>query len=225
MLNIAAVSDLHGCWGELDPPPFADVLVFAGDITSDGTYRNWIGFIRWASQFKNAYQKIVAIPGNHDSILEEPSMRHVAEVEARQNGITLLNDTGIWIGENFIYGSPWSIKYGRWSFMDTDEGLARRYGHIPKDTTVLISHGPPLGAVDRVPVRGEPKSVRHTGSSALVEACYDLPKLKAVICGHIHECGGKHDYLVSAVGVDVPVYNVAVMHRFDKNEHWTQICV
>lgn len=225
MLNIAAVSDLHGCWGELDPPPFADVLVFAGDITADGSYQNWIQFVRWASQFKSAYQRLIAIPGNHDSILENPSMRLVAEDDARQNGLVLLNDSGVWVGSNYIWGSPWSIKYGRWSFMDSDEGLKRRYANIPKDTSVLISHGPPLGAVDRVPVRGNPKCVQNTGSASLVDACYDLPKLKAVICGHIHECGGKHDYLVSATGVDVPVYNVAMMSRFDQNEHWVQISV
>jgi hypothetical protein len=68
--------------------------------------------------------------------------------------------------------------------MRHEAGLADRYAHVPHDTDVLVTHGPPRGAGDRV------RDGREAGSTALARRIAQLPDLRLVVTGHIHEARG-----------------------------------
>lgn len=84
--------------------------------------------------------------------------------------------------------------------MMDDELLVEKYRQIHDDTQVIVSHGPPLGHGDLV-LRGE-----HVGSRALLDRMRQLPALKLVVTGHIHEARGSYE---TAEGVTV--VNASIM--------------
>ena len=70
--------------------------------------------------------------------------------------------------------------FGDWSYDFTEEEAAELLGDLTPGT-VLVSHSPPLGAVDR------DTTGRSLGSRAVSEAIRaQSPAL--VVCGHIHAC-------------------------------------
>lgn len=71
--------------------------------------------------------------------------------------------------------------------MADDDTLAAHYAHIPEDTNVIVSHGPPKGYGDRIYWDGQHQNV---GSKALLGAVMTRPGVRYVVCGHIHEAAG-----------------------------------
>jgi len=84
--------------------------------------------------------------------------------------------------------------FGDWSWDVSEEDASRLLAACPPGT-VLISHSPPRGAVDRA------SSGQSLGSTAVREAVIRL-KPRLVVCGHIHACAGK-----TAVIGETPVIN------------------
>ncbi len=84
--------------------------------------------------------------------------------------------------------------FGDWSFDLTEAEAAALLEGCPGNT-VLVSHSPPAGLLD-VSSRGE-----SLGSTS-VAACIRDRQPRLVVCGHIHESGGK----TGRIG-DVPVVN------------------
>lgn len=73
--------------------------------------------------------------------------------------------------------------FGAWSFDLTEEVATGLLAACPADA-VLVTHSPPLGAVD------QDSHGRHLGSRAVLEAIRQFrPRL--VVCGHIHASGGQ----------------------------------
>lgn len=200
MKTVTAASDIHGSWGDMDIPPDANMLVFAGDITSNGKVQNALAFLEWAKQFAPYFDDVIVIPGNHDDCFEVSGPLLVEE--AKNRDINVLIDKEFDAHGVKVYGTPWSLTYGNWAFMGSEMVLARKYAGIPDDTELLISHGPPFGILDRVS-RGE-----YAGSKELLAVVKRLPQLKAFICGHIHEARGRH-----VLGPDKVAYNVASLDR------------
>jgi Icc-related predicted phosphoesterase len=71
-----------------------------------------------------------------------------------------------------------------------------------------VSHGPPLGFLD---VGGYHN--KNLGSFALKEKVLNMPDLKLMAFGHIHECGNKEvrykdTLLVNAALLDFPAYDM-----------------
>ena len=60
---------------------------------------------------------------------------------------------------------------------------AREYGRIPRDTDILITHGPPYGVLDQSPV----EYLEPVGDKELREAVIRV-KPKLHVFGHVH-CG------------------------------------
>jgi hypothetical protein len=83
-----------------------------------------------------------------------------------------------------IYGSPWQPEFYSWAFNlpKGGPGLMSKWEAIPKDTDILITHGPPQ---DHLDVSGPPYSQPHLGCALLREKLDEQPP-KIHVFGHIH---------------------------------------
>lgn len=196
--TVTATSDIHGSWDDMESPREANLLVFAGDLTADGRLQNAMAFLEWAKQFVPYFDDVVVVPGNHDRAfaVHEPLLLF----EAKSRGLALLIDAGLDAHGVRVWGTPWSLTYGRWSYMDSDVNLALKYAAIDPQTELLVSHGPPYGILDKAS-RGV-----HAGSQALLDRMTELPNLRAFVCGHIHESYGSQ-----TLKGDIFAYNVAAL--------------
>jgi Icc-related predicted phosphoesterase len=131
------------------------------------------------------YEHVICIAGNHD-FFAEAFMKEKAEDKMRlgmfnKPNFHYLRDSGVTIDGKYFYGSPWTPRFFDWAF-NADRGLVIKqyWDCIPAYTNVLVTHGPPMGVLDRV-------GNEHVG-------CYDLNiavgriQPEANIFGHIH-CG------------------------------------
>jgi len=173
-MRIVAIGDTHTKHRKLQIPD-GDVLIFAGD----GEFRSaldLIDFNDWLSELK--HELIITIAGNHDFFCERcPNEIGKYLTEAlylRDEQYVLPNGMTLW-------GSPMTQTFLNWAFMESDENLDRyHWSKIPKDTDVLLVHGPAHGHLDI----GQPQD-GHLGSKALVNRIEKL-KIPYVVHGHIH---------------------------------------
>ena len=178
MLRVVAVADTHLYHTGFVVPP-GDVFVHAGDLCAAGSLRELGLAAAWIVSLPHAHKFVV--PGNHDwAFLRSPTQAR-ALFEGRA---TVLEDEGVTIDGVRFWGSPWQPEFGAWAYnLPRGRALAEKWALIPADTDVLITHGPPHGAGDRV-------------SRGRREGCLDLRARVAVVqplvhfFGHIHEDGG-----------------------------------
>ena len=83
-----------------------------------------------------------------------------------------------------IYGSPWQPWFHDWAFNRLrGDQIQKHWDLIPENTDILITHGPPFGALDAT------ISGNHVGCENLAEVIEKIrPKLH--VFGHIHEGHG-----------------------------------
>lgn len=95
---------------------------------------------------------------------------------------------GIYLQDDFVniqdikfYGSPWQPYFLNWAFnLARGNEIKEKWKLIPKDTDILITHGPAFGVLDKV----------VTGESV---GCEELKKIidkihpRYHLFGHIHE--------------------------------------
>lgn len=175
-MRICCIADLDG---RIPPDvPTCDLLLVAGDLGPDyfagpflqGPFTEWL--------VRQPATEIVGIAGNHDFIaLRYPQL-------LRELPWTYLEDETAEVGGVKIAGSPWTPWFGRWAFMTDERELERMRARVPEDTEIVLSHGPPHGYADQT-VAGV-----HAGSTSLTRRLDELPELKLVCCGHIHEAYG-----------------------------------
>jgi len=202
---IDCISDLHGSFPEL---PGGDLLIIAGDLTSNDTTMAWKNLFDWVE--KQNYRKIVYIAGNHDGFLQQccnssESMdlwREFQDDDLKPNDrIEYLCDSSIEFEGLKIYGSPWTPEFGNWHFMlPRGEALRRKWDLIPLDTDILITHGPPWGILDKT-VQFPSSNLDHCGCSDLKEAVKRI-KPKLHVFGHIHFSYGED---ADQWGLDGPI--------------------
>ena len=177
-MRLVIVSDTHG--NSIDPPP-GDLLVHCGDLTGRGTPSELEGVEREFRRIEGRFTHgILFVAGNHDFLFEQDPARARSIVGTG----TYLNESAATIGGVTFWGSPWTPQFFEWAFMAEDEQLAARWDLIPRDTDVLITHGPPYGVLDKTyrgALAGSP-TLRHA-----VEAV--KPTLHCF--GHIHEAYGE----------------------------------
>lgn len=191
-MRITLISDTHTKHDELsyDPKdlPGGDLLIHAGDIMNSG--RNPVDIYRFCKWFDGLeqYSNKVFIAGNHDRIFEtDPEM--ASEIYGAYENITYLQDAklDLW-DENdqqlVIYGTPWQPEFYSWAFNlpRCGPGLATKWEAIPKDTDILITHGPPQ---DHLDMSGPPYNEPHLGCELLREKVDEQPP-KIHVFGHIH---------------------------------------
>ena len=200
MIKIVCISDTH-CQLDKVKLPKGDILVHAGDALSRGTFNEFTEFMGHMEQIKDDYKHVIYVPGNHDRITEINEF--IVKQECKSKDIIYLNDTGIELEEIKFWGSGVTPRFHNWAW-NRDSGtsgtsyrkdhidydpIQKHWDLIPKDTEILITHGPPKGYLD--------KSV-YDGKQCGCE--YLLKKIKKInpkyhIFGHIHYYGGQVDFL------------------------------
>lgn len=183
---IDCVSDLHGKFPELEG---GDLLIMAGDCTSNDRVPAWCKFFEWCD--KQEYKHKILIAGNHDGFLSQciPSSDTREILGELHEGCEYLCDSGITIEGLKIWGSPWTPTFYDWYFMkDRGADIKAMWDLIPEDTDILITHGPPYGILDTN------KQGHHCGCEELREAVMRV-KPTLHIFGHIHGGYGKQTSL------------------------------
>lgn len=161
--------------------PDGDLVVHAGDFTGTGTPWQIMQAGLWFSSLP--HKSKIFIAGNHDFGFEK---RKKESIENFPN-CTYLEDSGIEIEGLKIYGSPHQPWFFDWAFnLQRGPEIRKKWDLIPDDTDILITHGPPMGILDK----------NREGDSVGCEELYDtiftrLKKLKLHIFGHIHEGYGQ----------------------------------
>lgn len=198
-MRIIVISDTHGRHNNMTyhVENFIDknqdtYLIHAGDISNVGEETDVTKFVHWFQNLKGFSSKIF-IAGNHDLSFEnkEPWLHHLINDEnLSQSDCYYLEDSFMTITDpEFstpikIYGSPWQPRFFDWAFNVDRDKIHVYWEKIPEDTSILITHGPVNGMVDKVINRSE-----HLGCKSLYEHILRV-KPKIHICGHIHSGNG-----------------------------------
>jgi Icc-related predicted phosphoesterase len=190
-MRITLISDTHTKHEELmwdaSDLPGGDLLIHAGDIMNSGFNSNDItNFCSWLDTLEQ-YSHKVFIAGNHDRKFEDKPEQALEIVNSYKN-ITYLQDDWVKVGVDEemakIYGSPWQPEFYNWAFNlpKGGPGLMSKWEAIPKDTDILITHGPPQ---DHLDMSGPPYNEPHLGCALLREKVDEQPP-KIHVFGHIH---------------------------------------
>ncbi len=195
-MRIVAISDTHGKHRELKLP-VGDVLVHAGDFSIRGKYPEFEDFVVWLDE--QPFEHKVFIAGNHDGCLEammgvEDSFISSLKKTGRIKGENLhyLRDSSVTLdlgvrGSKSFYGAPWQPCFYDWAFQrKRGAEIAEKWAMIPKDTDVLITHGPAYGHGDLAPAYFS-KHRRNAGCLSLLKRIIEVEPLVHIF-GHIH-CG------------------------------------
>lgn len=168
MTRVVCTSDFHGNYPPSGAVPECDLLIIAGDFGgAPDDLGDWL-----AAQPAAA---IVGIAGNHDfNARSDPSA-------IRRLPWTYLDGETTKAEGLKIHGSPWSMPFNDWAFMAPEHELEAEWAKIPASVDVLIVHGPAAGILDTT-TRGT-----STGSKTLRSRLRELPKLRLLVTGHIHE--------------------------------------
>ena len=178
-MRFVFISDTHQRHEELEMPK-GDILVHSGDFCSHGTMTELIRFARWMAE--QPYRHKIVVAGNHDRALEN-DLQSVARYHLENAGITYLQDSGCRVDGKNIWGSPWQPTFHNWAFnLPRGKKLKNKWDLIPKETDILVTHGPPKGVLDSV--RDE-----HVGCEELWRTVNEL-KPRLHVFGHIHEGAG-----------------------------------
>jgi Icc-related predicted phosphoesterase len=189
-MKIVAVSDTHQAY--LEEMPKGDILIHAGDFSllPKNAHENRELMLNeltdlkaWFDKIRSNYKYTILVPGNHDWIFE-------VDYEFAKDfmGETIvLNDDSITLDGIKIWGTPINLEYRDWAFnRAAGKEILTHYNKIPKDTDILITHGPPLGILDQAqPLENSPE----LGDIDLLNTV-DRLNLKVHIFGHIHGSHG-----------------------------------
>lgn len=205
-MRLVCISDTHGLHNSIEYLlPEGDVLIHGGDCTNVGKEKEIVDFVHWFQNLKGFETKIF-IAGNHDFGLEyyngirhngdAPWLHHLLNEEnLLQSDVVYLHDSEFIIeSPEFsrpikFYGSPWQPEFYDWAFNLPRNGseLEKKWSHIPDDTDVLITHGPPHTKRDFTP------SNLQVGCELLMFRVEQFKPLIHVF-GHIHHAyGGVYD--------------------------------
>jgi len=179
-LKVIAISDTHG-YHDLLTLPSGDVLIHAGDVSSQGSKQEVQDFLQWFSDLN--YEHKIFIAGNHDFFFERADSDMITSIIP--DNVIYLNDSGISIGGLNIWGSPVTPWFFDWAFnRHRGADIKKHWKLIPQNTDILITHGPVYGVLDRT-IHGQ-----RVGCEVLKDAT-EVIKPKVHICGHIHESYGQ----------------------------------
>ncbi|KAF8552652.1 Metallo-dependent phosphatase [Imleria badia] len=191
-IRVVCISDTH----DTQPPlPAGDILLHAGDLTQSGTLSELYDALAWLSVQPHPVKVFIA--GNHDAALAEPETR--AYIRQAYPELTYLENDVVQVTVRRhtvrIYGSPYTPQYGTWAFqyprfrpsrlsgallpmVDAHHPSVALWSGIPPRIDVLLTHGPPLGHLDR-----------GAGCAVLLSTLWRVrPRLH--VFGHIHAARG-----------------------------------
>ena len=124
--------------------PKGDILIHAGDFTWSGREQPTLDFLDWleAQSFKHK----ILVSGNHDFYFEHG--KNLRQLEGRSIHYLMNNEIAI-EGQIKVWGSPFTPEFMDWAFMGTPKEREALWAKIPEHLDILITHGPPLGVLDR----------------------------------------------------------------------------
>ena len=207
-LRVWHLSDTHGFHSKIEIPDSIDLVIHSGDAGNAGDpYRSdpeIRDFANWYAALPITHKIYVA--GNHDSAVEH-LLWHKKLFD--KLGIDYLFNDTIDIFGLQIWGSPFTPRYGNWSFMKDRSKISRVWDSVPDDTDIIVTHGPPKGVLDVTVERDG--SLTSCGDSALGKRILKI-KPKLVCFGHIHDV----DHIRNAgsykmAGFDITYSNGACM--------------
>ena len=181
-MKITFISDTHTKHKQLDLPG-GDLLIHSGDIMNSGYSKSDIHtFCEWFEA--QDYKHKIFIAGNHDRMFENHPLE--SNTIVNKYDVTYLQDDEHLIDGVKLYGTPWQPEFCNWAFNlpRRGDGLMAKWGAIPKDTDILITHGPAYGHLDVSGYGGQ-----NVGCELLRER---IDKVKPLIhvFGHIHGSAG-----------------------------------
>ena len=153
---------------------------------------------------------IICIAGNHEVTFETerydrswrrfrlPRQVDKLDVEGArarlERSCTYLEDSSTKIGPIVFYGSPHQPEFGGWAYNVPRKDIDEFWEHIPYETDVLITHGPPLG-------RGDLTSGKcRVGCVSLMKHVQERVRPRLHVFGHVHEgYGVYHDGITGYV--------------------------
>jgi Icc-related predicted phosphoesterase len=175
-MKTTLISDTHGFHNQLQLEG-GDLLIHAGDITTRGSKLEVIQFLEWFKIQKYTHKIVVA--GNHDWFFERATAKEIKAIMPKE--VIYLNDSGICIDGFTIWGSPIQPVFFDLAFnRERGKGIDKHWQLIPKNTDILITHGPPFGILDQT-LRG-----KNAGCEMLLKKTNEI-KPKLHVFGHIHE--------------------------------------
>jgi len=181
---IDCISDLHGEFPFLEG---GDLLIIAGDLTSNSTQKAWDNFTEWLEI--QPYKKIILIAGNHDKNIDFDAIEAISKCQYLEDFGTEFEGLNIW-------GCPWTpwfegVNPHCTEFMIREYDLYEKYQMIPMNTDILITHGPPRDILDGV---YDPSTNRFSceGSPTLKNRVEEVSPMYHIF-GHIHEGYGRHE--------------------------------
>ena len=182
-MRIWHISDTHSYHEQLEIPSNIDMIIHSGDCSNNiNPYLNENEvrqFINWYKEVPVKYKIYVA--GNHDTSIEK---RLITKKDFEDAGIIYLEDDVVEIEGLYIYGNPYTPKYGNWAFMKTPEKLNRYWREVrPIYTDILVTHGPPKGILDKSYNRS--REIDQCGDKNLLNMVKELNPIYHLF-GHIH---------------------------------------
>jgi Icc-related predicted phosphoesterase len=191
-MRIVCLSDTHNLHDELSVPE-GDLLLHAGDATMRGTEREIAAFDEWLGSLPHRDKVVIA--GNHDFLFQTdpPKARRLLK------NAVYLEDSGVTVSGHTIWGSPWQPWFMDWAFnLSRGAELKAVWDRIPAETSILLTHGPPHGVLDRVDrlvgrvVGAATGQGRHVGCEELLRAV-ERVRPRFHFFGHIHESYGREE--------------------------------
>ena len=182
-MKIWHISDTHTYHGLLKVPEGIDMVIHSGDATNPrdlyASEQEMLNFLRWFSSLPIKHKVFVA--GNHDLCVER---NFITKIDFMKNGIIYLENDYTEVEGLKIWGSPFTPSFGEgWAFNKRRDKLHDVWKHIPDDTDIVVSHGPPKGILDLSYSREN--VLEFCGDEALRKRMY-LLKPKLCLFGHIH---------------------------------------
>lgn len=179
MTRIVCISDTHNRQGKFEVPE-GDLLIHAGDLTGRGTETEVRAAAGWLTSLPHRDKIVIA--GNHDFLFE----RENALARSLMTNAIYLEDSEATVQGLRIWGSPWQPWFYDWAFnLRRGPALREKWARIPEGLDVLVTHGPPMGTLDKT------FDGREVGCEELrdrLAAMAEPPRLH--VFGHIHEAYG-----------------------------------
>jgi len=224
-MRVAGVSDQHGFLSHSTPE--ADVLAIVGDImpllSSAENWKQWqelrwveAKYVKWLKR-QPATWKLISW-GNHDIAAMAPDTRRIlTDLLNDVDGVLVLDndDPSVVIEGVRFSGYPYTptIQQRNWAFSlprgDARVDMALEW-HVHPETDILLSHGPPMGFLDRVP--RDSGKVENVGCAMLAKKIIEVAPA-AVMCGHIHEERGNRASMWNCTTKPTRLINVSLCDR------------
>ena len=175
-MKVVCISDTHEKHEGLEVPD-GDILIFAGDCSMVGSSEALHRFNEWLGKLPHEHKFWTY--GNHEWTCDPNNRNYCSGYEKIITNGKQLNGNGAEVDGFKLWGSPMAPRFHGWAFGLEAYETFRYWRHIPENTDVLITHGPPRGIMDQNGI-GE-----HCGCPNLTERVQQITT-RVHVFGHIH---------------------------------------